>query len=159
MTTESKATVLHEATPLSAPEMLERAYEGFRYYEEGHYPQARAIFEDLAARDPAEGYYRTALGAIYLAEEDLEPSLHHFNVALEMNDTDSAALVNRGEVHLRLGNIMEAVRDLARAVELDPYDKEPLTQRARLLAAAALESIEAAQREAGMDPAARRESP
>lgn len=142
-------------TPLSAPEMLERAYEGFRYYEEGHYPRARAIFEELARRDPSEGYYRTALGAIFLAEEDLEPSLHHFNVALEMNDTDSAALVNRGEVHLRLGNIMEAVRDLARAVELDPYDKEPLTERARLLAAAALESIEAAQREAGMDSSSR----
>lgn len=150
MTIESKATVPPEGRPLSPPEMLEWALEGFRHYEEARYPQARAIFEQLSRLDPAEGYYRTALGAIYLAEEDLEPALAHFNVALEMNDTDSAALVNRGEVHLRLGNIMEAVRDLARAVELDPYDKEPLTQRARLLAAAALESIEAAQREAGM---------
>ncbi|XXF76017.1 type III secretion protein [Myxococcaceae bacterium GXIMD 01537] len=154
MTTEPKATAPNEASPLSPPEMLERAYEGFRHYEEARYPQARAIFEHLAALDPAEGYYRTALGAVALAEEDLEPALRHFDAALQMNDMDSAALVNRGEVHLRLGNIMEAVTDLARAVELDPYDKEPLTQRARLLAAAALESIEAAQREAGILPSA-----
>ena len=156
MTTESKATMLHAARPLSPPEMLERAMEGFGHYEEARYPEARAVFEHLSELDPAEGYYRTALGAIHLAEEDLVPALRHFDAALAMNDTDSAALVNRGEVHLRLGNIMDAVRDLAHAVELDPYDREPLTQRARLLAAAALESIEAAQREVGVEPSARR---
>ncbi len=130
--------------------------EGFGHYEQARYPQARAIFEQLARLDPAEGYYLTALGAIHLAEEDLEPALHYFDAALALNDTDSAALVNRGEVHLRLGNIMEGVRDFARVVDLDPYGREPLTERARLLAAAALETIEAAQREAGMDPSAGR---
>ncbi len=61
MTTESKATVAHESRPLSPPEMLERAMEGFGHYEEARYPQARAIFEQLARLDPAEGYYLTAL--------------------------------------------------------------------------------------------------
>ena len=32
-------------------------------------------------------------------------------------------LINRGEVHLRLGNIMDAVHDFARVVELDAGER------------------------------------
>jgi Flp pilus assembly protein TadD len=153
MTTESKAMVANEeANTLSSPELLERAMEGFRLYEEGDYPEARLIFEELARQDPLEAYYRTALGAIYLAEDELDAALEAFDEALKLNPKDSAALVNRGEVHLRLGNIMEAAQDFARAVDLDPENKDPLTMRARLLAAAAIETIEAAQRSAGTEP-------
>jgi len=153
MTTESKAMVANEeANTLSSPELLERAMEGFRLYEEGDYVEARLIFEELAQQDPLEAYYRTALGAIYLAEDELDAALEAFDTALKLNPKDSAALVNRGEVHLRLGNIMEAAQDFARAVDLDPENKDPLTMRARLLAAAAIETIEAAQRSASAEP-------
>ncbi len=136
----------------TGPELLERAMEGFELYEQGDYESARLIFEELSEKDPAEAYYRTALGAIFLAEDELEAALENFNLALTLNPKDSAALVNRGEVHLRLGNIVEAAQDFARAVDLDPENKDPLTMRARLLAAAALETVEAAQRSAPSDP-------
>jgi tetratricopeptide (TPR) repeat protein len=132
----------------TGPELLERAMEGFELYEQGDYEGARLIFEELSEKDPGEAYYRTALGAIFLAEDELEAALENFNLALTLNPKDSAALVNRGEVHLRLGNIVEAAQDFARAVDLDPENKDPLTMRARLLAAAALETVEAAQRSA-----------
>lgn len=132
----------------TGPELLERAMEGFELYEQGDYESARLVFEELSEKDPAEAYYRTALGAIFLAEDELEAALENFNLALTLNAKDSAALVNRGEVHLRLGNIVEAAQDFARAVDLDPENKDPLTMRARLLAAAALETVEAAQRSA-----------
>jgi Tfp pilus assembly protein PilF len=132
----------------TGPELLERAMEGFELYEQGDYEGARLIFEELTEKDPAEAYYRTALGAIFLAEDELEAALENFNLALTLDAKDSAALVNRGEVHLRLGNIVEAAQDFARAVDLDPENKDPLTMRARLLAAAALETVEAAQRSA-----------
>lgn len=132
----------------TGPELLERAMEGFEFYEQGDYLSARAIFAELCEQDPAEAYYRTALGAIYLAEDELDAALESFDQALALNPKDSAALVNRGEVHLRLGNIIEAAQDFARAVDLDPENKDPLTMRARLLAAAALETVEAAQRSA-----------
>ncbi len=135
----------------TGPELLERAMEGFQLYEQGHYGDARAVFEELAQRDPAEAYYRTALGAICLAEDELDPALEHFDQALVLDPRDSAALVNRGEVQLRLGNILEAAQDFARAVDLDPENKDPLTMRARLLAAAAIETIEAAQRSASSE--------
>jgi tetratricopeptide (TPR) repeat protein len=136
---------------LTGPEMLEMAMQGFRLYEQGKYKDAKVVFEGLCDLDPAEAYYRTALGAIFLAEEDLETALGHFNHSLTLNEKDSAALVNRGEVHLRLGNIVEAAQDFATAVELDPENKDPLTMRARLLAAAALETIEAAQKGSNSD--------
>jgi tetratricopeptide (TPR) repeat protein len=132
----------------TGPELLERAMEGFELYEQGDYESARLIFEELSEKDPSEAYYRTALGAIFLAEDELELAVENFNKALALNPKDSAALVNRGEVHLRLGNIIEAAQDFARAVDLDPENKDPLTMRARLLAAAALETVEAAQRSA-----------
>jgi tetratricopeptide (TPR) repeat protein len=132
----------------TGPELLEKAMEGFEFYEQGDYLNARAIFAELCEQDPAEAYYRTALGAIYLAEDELDAALESFDQALALNAKDSAALVNRGEVHLRLGNIIEAAQDFARAVDLDPENKDPLTMRARLLAAAALETVEAAQRSA-----------
>src|SRR5437868_6076548 len=130
----------------TGPELLEKAMEGFELYEQGDYEGARLIFEELSEKDPSEAYYRTALGAIFLAEDELELALENFNQALTLNPKDSAALVNRGEVQLRLGNIIEAAQDFARAVDLDPENKDPLTMRARLLAAAALETVEAAQR-------------
>jgi tetratricopeptide (TPR) repeat protein len=133
---------------LSGPEMLEKAMHAFHAYELGRYEDARVLFEELASRDPLEGYYRTALGAISLAAEDLDGALAHFNDALRLNPEDTAALVNRGEVHLRLGNVLEAAHDFSRVVDLDPENKDPLTERARLLAAAALQSVEAAQADA-----------
>jgi tetratricopeptide (TPR) repeat protein len=148
MTTESKGVAsTQEERPLSGPEMIEKALRGFQAYEQGRYEDARAIFVQLAAQDPSEGYYRTALGAICLALDELDEALEHFDVALKLNPRDCPALVNRGEVHLRLGNILQAAQDFTRTVELDPENKDPITERARLLAAAALQSVEDAQQE------------
>lgn len=150
MANSDDATTAQQAGT-TGPEMLERAMEAFQLYEQGQYEDARAIFEELSSLDPGEAYYRTALGAICLAEDELEMALEHFDQALQLNPKDSAALVNRGEVNLRLGNILEAAQDFARAVDLDPENKDPLTMRARLLAAAAIETIEAAQRSANAE--------
>jgi tetratricopeptide (TPR) repeat protein len=146
---DDASTAQHAST--TGPELLEKAMEGFQLYEQGLYAEARSIFAELCERDPAEAYYRTALGAICLAEDELDLALEYFDQALQLNPKDSAALVNRGEVNLRLGNILEAAQDFARAVDLDPENKDPLTMRARLLAAAAIETIEAAQRSANSE--------
>ncbi|HEX8820468.1 MAG TPA: tetratricopeptide repeat protein, partial [Archangium sp.] len=94
-------------------------------------------------------YYRTALGAICLAMDGFDKALEYFNQALQLNPEDTAALINRGEVHLRLGNTLEAARDFSRVVELDPDNQDPLTERARVLADAAWQSAEEAQRDMG----------
>jgi tetratricopeptide (TPR) repeat protein len=138
---------LQELNAISGPEMLEMAVIGFSMYEQGKYEEAKVIFHGLCGLDPKEGYYRTALGAVYLAQDDLKTAEALFNEAIRLNDKEIASYVNRGEVYLRQGKIIEAAKDFKKAVELDPENKDPLSQRARLLAAAALETIEATQKE------------
>lgn len=139
---------LQELSAISGPEMLEMAVIGFSMYEQGKYDEARVVFQGLSTLDPKEGYYRTALGAVYLAQEDLKSAEECFNAAIGLNPKEIASYVNRGEVYLRQGKILEAAQDFKRAVDLDPENKDPLSQRARILAAAALETLEAARAEA-----------
>lgn len=131
---------------ISGPEMLEMAIVGFSMYEQGKYDEAAVIFQGLNALDPYESYYLTALGAVYLAQEDLEFAMKCFNQAIKLNEKEIASYVNRGEVFLRQGKVLEAAQDFKKAVDLDPEGKDPLTHRARLLAAAALETIEGVQK-------------
>jgi len=133
---------LAELDGVSGPEMMEMAITGFSMYEQGRYREAKVIFDGLAALDPTESYYRTALGAVFLAQEQLDQALAQFDKALELNAKDVAALVNRGEVRLRKGQLFDAAEDFKHAVDLDPENKDPLSLRARALAAAALETLE-----------------
>jgi tetratricopeptide (TPR) repeat protein len=135
---------LRDLHAISGPEMLEMAIIGFQMYEQGKYDEARIIFEGLTSLDPKEAYYVTALGAVHLAKENLENALNCFNAAIALNAKEIASYVNRGEVYLRQGKVMEAATDFKKAVELDPTGKDPLVHRARVLAAAALEAIESA---------------
>lgn len=132
---------------ISGPEMLQMALIGFRMYENGKYTEAKTIFQGLIALDPMEAYYYTALGAVFLAEEDLENARAMFSSSIALNPKEVAPYVNRGEVSLREGKILEAAEDFQKAVELDPKHEDPLTQRARVFAAAALEMIENASKD------------
>jgi tetratricopeptide (TPR) repeat protein len=136
---------LQQLMALSGPEMLQMAIIGFRMYEQGKFSEAKTIFQGLVSLDPKEAYYLTALGAVYLAEDELDESLVYLDRSIAVNPKELAAFVNRGEVNLRLGKVLEAAQDFMKAVELDPTGKDPLTTRAKVLAAAALETIEAAQ--------------
>lgn len=155
---EKGELTLRDFHAISGPEMLQMALIGFRMYEQGRYSEARTIFSGLIQLEPNEPYYYTALGAVFLAEEELEQARQYFDIAIALNSKEVAPLVNRGEVNLREGKILEAAEDFAKAVQLDPEFKDPLTQRARVLAAAALEMIEAAQVQAGMTPTVRTKS-
>lgn len=143
---------LRDYHAISGPEMLQMALIGFRMYEQGKYTEAKTIFQGLIQLEPTEAYYFTALGAVYLAEEELDLARECFDSAIRLNPKEVAPFVNRGEVNLRSGKILEAAEDFAAAVALDPKFEDPLTQRARVLAAAALEMIEAAQKEPDEKP-------
>ncbi len=157
-TPERKAQVeagemnLRDYHAISGPEMLQMALIGFRMYEQGKYTEAKTIFSGLIQLEPTEAYYFTALGAVYLAQEELDLARQNFDIAIQLNPKEVAPFVNRGEVNLRDGKILEAAEDFAKAVQLDPKFEDPLTQRARVLAAAALEMIENAQKEAPQKP-------
>lgn len=137
---------LQQLTALSGPEMLQMAIIGFSMYEQGRYNEAKMIFQGLVSLDPKESYFLTALGAVHLAEDDLDGARKYLDESIKVNPKELAAFVNRGEVHLRQGKVLEAAQDFMKAVELDPAGKDPLTTRAKVLASAALETIEATQK-------------
>lgn len=123
-------------------EMLDIANKAFSFFNEGKYKESGVLFQGLISLDPYEAYYRLGLGAVYLAEDQLEWAKTMFDQAVELNANELAAYVNRGECYLRMGQILDAALDFQKVLELDPQGKDPLTHRARVLAAAALETIE-----------------
>jgi tetratricopeptide (TPR) repeat protein len=137
---------LQQLNAIAGLEMLEVAVIGFSLYEQGCYDEAEFVFRGLCSLDPKEAYYETMLGAVYLAREELESAEACFSRALQLDDQEIAAYVNRGEVYLRQGRVIEAAHDFNKAADLDPQRKNPLSQRARLLAAAALETVERAKK-------------
>jgi len=137
---------LQELNAIAGLEMVAMAVIGFSMYEQGRYDEAEVVFRGLCSLDPKEGYYWTVLGAVYLARDDLDSAEACFNSAIQLDEKEIAAYVNRGEVYLRQGRVIEAAYDFKKAVELDAENKNPSSQRARLLAAVALETIERANK-------------
>ncbi|MBL9037387.1 MAG: hypothetical protein JNG84_02625, partial [Archangium sp.] len=60
-----------ELNKISGPEMLQMAIFGFQQYEQGKYTEAQTLFEALTDLDDKEPYYLIALGAVYLAQDEL----------------------------------------------------------------------------------------
>jgi tetratricopeptide (TPR) repeat protein len=133
---------MRELDGMSGADMLEIATMGYAQYENGKYEEARVIFTGLCALEPRESYFRTALGCVFLAQEQLDRAEQQFNEAVRLNPKDQAAFVNRGEVYLRQGRVMEAAQDFKAAVDLDPKNESPFSARAKALAAAVLETLE-----------------
>jgi tetratricopeptide (TPR) repeat protein len=139
--------------------MLKVAVLGHDLYREGQYAKSRVIFEGLAALDPEEAYYKTALGALHLAENRADDALKVLNESIALDGNDISALVHRGEAYLRKDDPLNAARDFRKAIELDPQGKDPLTRRARALAVAALRSVGTTAEEMGIAPATSQAKP
>ncbi|CAN5673280.1 hypothetical protein BH20ACI4_BH20ACI4_21170 [soil metagenome] len=85
---------------------------GYALAEQGRNQEAITIFEGLVALAPATAYFETALGALWLRENEPARALPHLNAALAADANDITARVNRGEVFLLLGNFEGSREDL-----------------------------------------------
>lgn len=111
---------------------------GFALAEQGRNHEAITIFEGLIALAPATVYFETALGALWLRENNPARALPHLNAALISDPFDVPTRVNRGEVFLRLENYESAKADLEFVLKekVKSGDSEMITQcrtRARAL--------------------------
>jgi tetratricopeptide (TPR) repeat protein len=124
-------------------EFREMGRIGAMYYNRGDLAKARTVFEGLVAMDPASSDAHAALGALLtrIIENDL--ALEHLNRAIELNDKEIAAYVNRAEIKLRQQQGEAAVVDLKRAIELDPRQKNPAANRARAMVMGIYDALEA----------------
>jgi Tfp pilus assembly protein PilF len=103
------------------------------YYNRGDLAKARTVFEGLVAMDPASSDAHAALGALLTRTIESDLALEHLNKAIELNETEIAAYVNRAEIKLRQKQGESAVADLKRAIALDPRQKNPAANRARAM--------------------------
>ena len=100
--------------------MKERASDVFKKEE---YKEADQLFDQCLQIDPLNLNY---CSIIYLNKsialgklKQHEASMSCLNQSLKMNPRYAKALVKRGEVHQELGDHEEAVRDFAKAAEID----------------------------------------
>lgn len=118
---------------------------GHNFLSQGHWEDAKNIFEGVALLDPKNPYVHTMLGAIYQKMAKFDLAILRYTRAIELFPDDINALTNRGEIYLNLGRFTEAANDLKAAIALDPDKKVPLANRARLLAVMTAESLRLAK--------------
>ena len=116
---------------------------GGMYYNRGDLGKARTVFEGLVALDPESSDAHAALGALFTRTLENELALLHLNRAIELNEKQIAAYVNRAEVRLRKQQGEAAVADLKRAIELDPRQKNAAANRARAMVMGIHDALEA----------------
>ena len=126
---------------------LDEAYAiaeyGYGLYQEGKFHDARTLFEGLVLCNPYDGYFHNMLGAVYQQLDMEEEALESYNAAVDLDEENLHALVNRGELFLKSGQFDKALDDLYKAVELDPDGQDPAALRARALAMATSKAITA----------------
>lgn len=116
---------------------------GYALAEQGRHREAIAIFEGLVALAPATVYFETALGALWLRENEPARALPHLNAALASDPKDIPARVNRGEVFLLLQNFEGAREDLIFVLKQKvSADKKALFQQCQTRARALLMTVE-----------------
>lgn len=103
--------------------------------DQGRLDDAQTMLEGLVVLDPQNGYLHTCLGALYMQKGFNEAAAVEFAYALHRDDKDIAAATYLGELYLEAGDLEGAVQYLEQAVNLDPEQRDPYANRARMLAA------------------------
>ena len=140
-----------ELTGLTMQEAYSFAEIAYNLFEQGKYEQAQTIVEGLVISNPYDGYFHGLLGAIYGRKGMHEEAQEEYSIAIDLDPTNLSAFVNRAEIFLQHGDIEKALRDLKKAIELDPKGEKPFGVRARALAAATASVLEEALKQSGVD--------
>ncbi len=138
---------LAELEGLTAAEAYAIADFGWMLLEQGRHQAAAVVFETLTLGNPNHAYFHALFGAALQRGGDHEAALDAYGKALSADPDETAALVNKAELLLLRGlpqDADEAATLLSRALALDESSKRPETERARALAEALAERIQAA---------------
>ena len=81
---------------------------------------AKAIFDDVLARDPSCAEALCGRGAAFCILGQFEEAIRDFDAALALEPKYAQAVGNRGLARFHKGEIQEAITDMSKAIELDP---------------------------------------
>src|SRR5262245_2795469 len=127
-----------QPTPRQLLGITDREFEamgrlGAMYYNQGDLERARIVFAGMIEADPGCSAAHAALGALLVRTDRFDTALEHLNRAIELNDQELTAYVNRAEAYLRRKEVERAVADLKHAIALDPTEEDPAANRARAM--------------------------
>lgn len=122
-----KALDYFKALALNYPYIPEAQYYlGYIYYKHNDMYNAKKIFQRSIRLDP--GYVPSLyfLALTYHAEGNNEKALDYFNKVIVYDSSFQSAYFNRGVTYLELGQPLNAIREFAYAVYLEPTDKRSI---------------------------------
>jgi tetratricopeptide (TPR) repeat protein len=115
---------------VSKEDMYRWANTAHQLLQAGSTQQALTIFQGLVAASPTDAVFHAQLAATFMTLERFDEAFDEFNLALQFNNGHVDALAGRGEIHLRRGQVPEALADLSAAIQKDPSLTRRATQRA-----------------------------
>jgi len=101
-------------------------------FERGELTAARQDVDRALARSPRHAKALCMLGLLEMAQSRWAEAQSAFDLALESDNSEATAWINRATLHFRRGEPEAALRDLDRALQLRP-DATALYNRARIL--------------------------
>lgn len=107
----------------------------------GRYKEARKIFEILTFIDHKNFYFHLALATAYQRLKLFIDAIYQYGEAIKYDPKNVNALVNRGEIYLRLKNYRKAAEDFREAILADQEGKDRFANRARSLVVAIKRSL------------------
>ena len=116
---------------MSRKALYDFANTAHQLLQAGSTQQALQIFKGLVAADPYDSVFHCQLAATYMTMEQYDEAFEEFEQSLRFNPGNVDALVGRGEIHLRRGNVPAGLADFTQATQRDPELKRRSTQRAR----------------------------
>jgi tetratricopeptide (TPR) repeat protein len=102
------------------------------YEKTGNVERAIEDHQRAVLLNPASAKPSYNLGAAYARKGLFHEALEALNRSIEAGPTPEA-YINRGVVHAITGNPDEALRDLTRAIDLDPSSPDAFVNRGNLL--------------------------
>lgn len=120
---------------------MEQAYEmaeiGYQLFLQGKNKEAATIFEGLIVLNPYDGYFHSVLGSIWARSDQSDKAIGEYSIAINLSPKDPQVLVNRAELLLKKGKFEDGLKDLRKAIDLDPEGtNSPAVHRAKALAKA-----------------------
>ena len=133
---------LAELYALSHAELYDIAVQGQRFLDAERHDDAEKVFEGLTALDPYNADFHAGLGAIKQLKKDKEAALIEYDRAIQLNEGHVAALTNRAEIYIEMGEYERAFKDLSVVASVDPEGKGSHAGRAQGLTKAVMRLIE-----------------
>lgn len=130
-----------ELTKMDKKKIKKVAEMGYVKLKHGRYGEAQHIFQILTFLDHKNYFHHLALAGAYQKMNQLVDAVFQYTQALKYDPKNMNALVNRGEIYLRLRNYRKAAEDFREVILLDEEGKDRYANRARSLVVAIKRSL------------------